>query len=66
MCVLVAGEVIDAGVLYFSWKINRNMMLPVPPVGEDVTEREREGIEGGEGSNECVKKAESVALNRVC
>lgn len=46
MCVLVAGEVIDAGVLYFRRRTNRNMMLPVPPVVEDVRKRERE-LKGG-------------------
>ena len=38
MCVLVDGEVIDAGVLYF----RQTMMPPVPPWVEEVRERERE------------------------
>ena len=57
MCVLVDGEVIDAGVLYF----RQTMMPPVPPWVEEVRERERERERDlknnwrEEGSNECVK-----------
>ena len=64
MCVLVDGEVIDAGVLYF----RQTMMPPVPPWVEEVRERERERaiwktIEGRKGAMNALRIKRITSLN---